>query len=106
MREQIADLEYYPDCDLPFGKVIMMAMPTVIYQRALEAGYQAGIQAHRDHLKQTGDTEALTDRDFTTIIDRYLPEGLTPDNETLWRSYFIVGWTCITLEIAPFTQEV
>ncbi len=102
MFRQIEGLVYMPNCDLPFGKTMRMGTQDVtIYERVIEHGYRAGIQAHGAHLETQGELEALTDTQFTALLDTCVPSGLSPKNKELWRAYFIVGWTCVHLCLVP-----
>jgi hypothetical protein len=74
-----------------------------IYESAIEKGYIIGVRAHQTFLKdhQTTTPIMLDDRQFTMIIRHLLPQELSPFDQGLWRSYFIVGWTCVYLGIEP-----
>ncbi len=103
--ENIAGVEYLPGTDLPFGKKLRIGkQETTIYERAIEEGYRAGIRAHARHYEQTNEIEVLTDHRFTELIDQEIPRNLDADNTALWRSYFIVGWTCVSLFLVPLEE--
>jgi hypothetical protein len=88
--------------DIPLGKTIRMGIRDyTIYESAIEQGYQAGIQAHREYLRDHNSTTPviLDDVQFTLVIEHFMPGNLTPFNQGLWRSHFIVGWTCVYLDL-------
>ncbi|HLZ61362.1 MAG TPA: hypothetical protein VKR06_30820 [Ktedonosporobacter sp.] len=98
--EMIGDLIYSPTTDLPFGKNIRIGLSEfTIYMTAIEKGYHMGVQAHKDFLAQNHLTAPvmLDDTQFTMIMNGLLPKNLVPFEKRLWRSYFIVGWTCVYL---------
>ena len=100
--EMIGDLVYSPGTDLPFGKRIRIGLSEqTIYESAVEKGYQMGIRAHLAFLEDHESTTpvALDDKQFTMIIEHLLPQDLSQFDQGLWRSYFIVGWTCVYLEL-------
>ena len=106
--QTIGDLTYSPGTDLPFGKSLRMGVTeTVIFESAIEKGYHAGIQAHRAFIKEHDSCSPvmLDDRQFTLVIEHFKPQGMTPFNDGLWRMHFIVGWTCIYLELVPNQKE-
>ncbi len=101
--EELNGLVYVANADLPFGKVICIGnVPVTIYERAIAAGYQAGIDAHVAHIKEQGKMEALTDVEFTRVLDAHMPTSLSGHNQELWRAYFIVGWTWVFLDLPRF----
>ena len=107
--ETIGDLTYSPGTDIPFGKRLRMGVTeTLIFESAIEKGYQAGIQAHRAFIKEHDNCSPvmLDDHQFTLVIEHFKPHNLTPFNEGLWRMHFIVGWTCIYLEIISNDVEL
>jgi hypothetical protein len=100
--EMIGDLVVSPGTDLPFGKQVRIGLTEqTIYESVVEKGYVTGIRAHqaflKDHDSQT--PVALDDKQFSMIIKHLLPENLTPFDQKLWRSFFIVGWTCVYLGV-------
>jgi hypothetical protein len=106
--EEVAGLFYAPGADFVFGKYVKIGIRTeMIFQRAIEDGYYAGIQAHTDHFLQMDDGEmkALTDKEFTALIDTRIPHHLAPIDADMWRAYFIIGWTCVTLCIVPLDEN-
>ena len=105
--ETIAGVTYSPGTDIPLGKTIRMGMRDyTIYESAIEQGYQAGIQAHREYLRDHESTTPviLDDAQFTLVIEHFMPGHLTPFNQGLWRSHFIVGWTCVYLDLPGMNQ--
>ena len=101
--EEVAGLLHAPGADFVFGKYITIGTrKEMIFERAIEDGYRAGIQAHTKRFldSEDGEIEALTDKQFTLLIDQLVPQHLTPTNADIWRAYFIIGWTCVTLGIA------
>lgn len=105
--EDIAGLTYMPDADYMFGKYITMGTKRdLIFDRAIEEGYRAGIRAHTAYFLTSPEAElrALSDKDFTTMIDPLVPQHLSPDDAETWRAYFIVGWTCITLRLVALDE--
>jgi len=106
--EMIGDLVYSPGTDIPFGKRIRIGLKEcTIYESAIEEGYRTGICAHRMFLKDHDSSTpvVLDDTQFTMIIKDILPQDLSSFEQGLWRSYFIVGWTCVYLGIAPEVGE-
>ncbi|GCE16056.1 hypothetical protein [Tengunoibacter tsumagoiensis] len=106
--QKIADLIYAPHSDLPFGKNVRIGLSEmVIYESAIEHGYQAGIRAHQIFLQDHGTTEVimLDDTQFTMILQELVPEHLSAFEQGLWRSFFIVGWTCVYLGIEANTED-
>ncbi|MBE3560127.1 MAG: hypothetical protein IMW89_13020 [Ktedonobacteraceae bacterium] len=106
--ERIGDLTYAPETDLPFGKRIRIGLQDcLIYQSAIEQGYRTGIRAHLQFLAdhQLSDPVVLDDQQFTILIEHFLPQNLSPVDQGLWRSYFILGWTCISLGILTEEEE-
>ena len=106
--EMIADLVYAPQSDIPFGKHVRIGLSEqTIYESAIEKGYQTGINAHLAFLQDLGSTEpiVLDDKQFTMVIKRLLPENLTPYEKGLWRSFFIVGWTCVYLGVETIDDD-
>jgi len=102
--QMIGDLIYSPGTDIPFGKQIRIGLTErTIYESAIEKGYRAGIRAHQTFLRDHQSTTPimLDDRQFTMIIRHLLPQQLSPYDQGLWRSFFIVGWTCVYLNIEP-----
>ncbi len=100
--EMVGDLVYSPGTDLPFGKRIRIGLSDqTIYESVIEKGYQMGIRAHRIFLedKVSSIPVALDDKQFTMVIKHLLPKELSPFEQGLWRSFFIVGWTCVYLGI-------
>ena len=105
--QMIGDLVYSPGTDIPFGKQIRIGLTErTIYESAIEKGYRAGIRAHQTFLRDHQSTTPimLDDRQFTMIIRHLLPQQLSPYDQGLWRSFFIVGWTCVYLNIEPATN--
>jgi hypothetical protein len=78
-----------------------------IYESAVENGYRTGIRAHQLFIVDHQQTEpvVLDDKQFTMLIKHLLPSGLKPAEQGLWRSYFIIGWTCVYLGIAADDEE-
>jgi hypothetical protein len=106
--EEVAGLLCAPGADFVFGKYITIGtQTTMIFQRAIEDGYRAGIQAHAKRFLESDDGEikALTDKEFTALIDQLIPQRLTPTDADMWKAYFIVGWTCVTLGIVPLGEQ-
>ena len=89
----LGDVLCSPTLDLPFGKTIRLGpMKTLIFERAIEDGYNAGIQAHRERFEAGHDETVLTDHEMTACIECRIPRNLSPRNEAIWRAYFIVGY--------------
>ncbi len=106
--EMIGDLIVSPGTDIPFGKQVRIGLTEqTIYESAIEKGYLVGVRAHQVFLKDhdTNMPIVLDDKQFSMIIKRLLPEGLTPFDEGLWRSFFIVGWTSVYLGVEPVEAE-
>ncbi len=106
--QMIGDLIYSPGTDIPFGKQIRIGLTErTIYESVIEKGYRAGIRAHLTFLKdhQTTTPMMLDDRQFTMVIRHLLPQELSPFDQGLWRSFFIVGWTCVYLDIEPIAAR-
>jgi hypothetical protein len=102
--QMIGDLIYSPGTDIPFGKQIRIGLTErTIYESAIEKGYRTGIRAHQTFLRdhQTTTPIMLDDRQFTMIISHLLPQDLSLYDQGLWRSFFIVGWTCVYLKLEP-----
>ena len=100
--ESIAGLMYSPTTDLPFGKYVHLGQKRqLIFQSSIEKGYQMGVFAHLQFLEANNLDEPimLDDRQFTMVIEHFLPKKLNAYDRGLWRAYFIVGWTSIYLEI-------
>lgn len=107
--ERIGDLIFSPGTDLPFGKQIRIGLSEqTIYESVVEKGYRTGIRAHLAFLADHESTTpvALDDKQFTMIIKHLLPQDLTPFDQGLWRSYFIVGWTCVYLGLVNDDEEI
>jgi hypothetical protein len=101
--EMIGDLVYSPGSDLPFGKNVRIGLKDcIIYASAVETGYQMGIQAHYTFLRDHNTTVPVTldDKQFSMVIKHLLPRDLSPFDQGLWRSFFIVGWTSVYLGLA------
>ncbi|HLI89069.1 MAG TPA: hypothetical protein VKV37_10310 [Ktedonobacteraceae bacterium] len=60
------------------------------------------VAAHLDLLQHQERTEpaVLDDKQFSEVIEHFIPPDLSPFNDALWRSYFIVGWICVFLGLA------
>jgi hypothetical protein len=106
--EKIGDLVFSPGTDLPFGKRIRIGLSEqMIYESAVEKGYRTGIRAHlaflADHENMT--PIPLDDKQFTMVIKHLLPSDLSPFDQGLWRSYFIVGWMCVYLGLEIDDEE-
>lgn len=103
--EELGGLIYSPQTEYPFGKLIRLGgVSTLIFEKAIEDGYQAGLSAAAAHAEQGGEVEVLTDRQFTALINQSLPSGLSARNQGIWRAYFIVGWTCFHLGLAELAS--
>jgi hypothetical protein len=95
-------LLHRPGADYVFGKLVKIgSRDTLIFERATEDGYRAGIQAHADHLENQGEIEILTDYQFTRLINQRIPRTLASAAARIWRANFIVGWTCVALLLVP-----
>jgi hypothetical protein len=106
--EEIAGLLHAPGADFVFGKYITIGTHTeMIFQRAVEDGYKAGVQAHTKRFLTSEEIELvlLTDKEFTELIDTLVPQHLTPTDADIWRAHFIVGWTCVGLRIVPLDEQ-
>src|SRR5579883_1695769 len=106
--EMIEGLIYAPGTDLPFGKTIRIGpKEQIIYESEIEKGYQAGIEAHHLFLKdhQSSTPVVLDDKQFTMVIKHLLPKHLSSFEKGLWRSFFIVGWTCVYLGLDEDDEE-
>jgi hypothetical protein len=106
--ERIGDLVFSPGTDLPFGKRIRIGLSEqTIYESAVEKGYRTGIRAHLAFLADHENLEPipLDDKQFTMVIKHLLPPDLSPFDQGLWRSYFIVGWMCVYLGIEMDDEE-
>ena len=106
--ERIGDLVFSPGTDLPFGKRIRIGLSEqTIYESAVEKGYRTGIRAHLAFLADHENLEPipLDDKQFTMVIKHLLPPDLSPFDQGLWRSYFIVGWMCVYLGIEMGDEE-
>lgn len=102
--QMMGDFIYSPGTDIPFGKDIRIGLTEhTIYESAIEKGYIAGIRAHQTFLKDHQSTAPimLDDRQFTMIIKHLLPQDYSAYDQGLWRSCFIVGWTCVYLALEP-----
>jgi hypothetical protein len=100
--EVIGDLVFSPGTDIPFGKRMQIGLTEqVVYESAVENGYQAGIQAHLTFLHDTKSQQpvALDDKQFSMIIKRILPKGLSRFNQGLWRAHFVAGWMAVYLGV-------
>ncbi len=105
--ETIGGVTYSPGTDIPLGKTIRMGITEcTIYESAIEQGYQAGVQAHTEYLRDHNSTTPviLDDAQFTLVIEHFMPSNLTPFNQGLWRSHFIVGWSCMYLDLPHMAQ--
>jgi len=102
--ETIGGFPFSPGSDLPFGKPFlrMELAEYIIYERALEDGYFAGIRVYLEFIKHTQATEPvmLDDRQFTLALSHFTPQALLSFHKGFWRSHFIVGRTCVSLGIA------
>jgi hypothetical protein len=99
---EIAGLLYCPTTDMPFGKTIRIGNNDVtIFERVIEQGYLAGVQAFKDQVATQGDVEILDDQELTGVINERCPHELSPRNQTIWRAYFVVGYTCAHLGQVP-----
>jgi hypothetical protein len=102
--QMIGDLIYSPGTDIPFGKQFRIGLTErTIYESAIEKGYTAGVRAHQTFLKDHQSTTPimLDDRQFTMIIRHLLPQDYSTYDQGLWRSFFIIGWTCVYLNLEP-----
>lgn len=101
--ESVAGLLHAPGADYVFGKYITIGTrKELIFERAIEDGYRAGVQAHSRHfLGDEGEIEVLDDTQFTALMDRLMPRDLSPRDTSTWRAHFIVGWTCVALCLVP-----
>jgi hypothetical protein len=102
--EDVAGLLYAPGADFVFGKYVMIGTrKELIFQRAIEDGYRAGVQAHTKRFlgSEDGEIVALTDKELTALIDQLVPQHLTPTDTDIWRAHFIIGWTCVGLCLVP-----
>lgn len=107
--EMIGDLLYAPGSDIPFGKAICIGLKEcLIYDSAIEKGYEMGIAAHLMFLDDHQMTAPimLDDRQFTMMIKGSIPQGLSAYEKGLWSSFFIVGWTCVYLGIIVAGEEL
>ena len=112
--QTIAGLNVYSEADLPFGKQFQMGRVIyTIYDRAVESGYQAGIQAHLALIQEMElDTPlAPDDEQFIALLNGFTPKELSSENAKLWRAHFIAGWVAVFLglidlrEVLPGLQE-
>ncbi len=106
--EAIGDLVFSPGTDIPFGKRMQIGLTEqIIYESAVESGYQAGIRAHLTFLRDTKSQQpvALDDKQFSMIIKRILPRGLSRFNQGLWRSHFVAGWMAVYLGVVVGDEE-
>lgn len=106
--ESIAGFTYSPKTDIPFGKHIRIGVQdSLIYQSIIEEGYRTGINAHLQFMEdhQITDPVILDDKQFSMVIEQLKPAELSQYDEGLWRSYFIVGWTCVSLGIIDEEDE-
>jgi hypothetical protein len=91
--EMVGDLLIAPQSDIPFGKTIRLGtMKALIYERVIENGYLAGIQAYKKHVETVQDYVVLTDHELTEMIDRLLPSGLSDRDVEVWRAHFVIGY--------------
>jgi hypothetical protein len=106
--EVIGDLIFSPGTDIPFGKRMQIGLTEqVIYESAVENGYQAGIRAHFAFLHDLSSQQpvALDDKQFNMIIKRIVPKELSRFNQGLWRAHFIAGWMAVYLGIVVSDEE-
>ncbi|HEX4204813.1 MAG TPA: hypothetical protein VHZ51_11590 [Ktedonobacteraceae bacterium] len=106
--ETLAGFTYSPKTDIPFGKQVRIGVQdSVIYQSVIEEAYHIGIEAHLQFMEDHDLTEpvVLDDKQFSMVIERLMPQELSSYDEGLWRSYFIVGWTCVSLGLVETQEE-
>lgn len=98
--EEIGGLVISPQTDIPFGKLFRMGFAQyTIYDRAVEQGYQVGIQTHlaflHDH--HTDTPALLDDASLTQLLNVCTPRGLSEHDAAMWRGAFILGWASVSL---------
>jgi hypothetical protein len=101
--EVIGGVVVSPGTDIPLGKHMRIGLQDcLIYESAIERGYRAGVAAHLDLLQHQERTEpvVLDDKQFSEVIEHFIPPDLSPFNDAVWRGYFIIGWTCVFLGLA------
>lgn len=102
-RETLAGRDYSPRTDIPFGKPFQMGLAVyTISDRAIENGYRAGIDTHKEYIRdhQNGDPVMLDDEQFLLVLKACTPAGLSERTTGLWRAHFIAGWTSVYLAVA------
>jgi hypothetical protein len=106
--ETLAGLIVSPETDIPFGKPFQMGLAQyTIYERAIEQGYQAGIRAHLDFMKDHADSPPvmLDDAQFTLLLDAFQPKEMATRDRALWRAHCIAGWVSVFLGLVPEIWE-
>jgi len=105
--ETIAGLDIIADADMPFGKHFQMGhVIYTIYDRAIENGYQAGVQSHLALIRemQLPAPFALDLEQFTALLSVCTPRDLGSENAGLWRAHFIAGWSSVFLGLTDLSE--
>jgi ribosome modulation factor len=107
--ETVVGLTISPETDIPFGKPFRMGFyEYMIYERATEQGYQAGVAAHLSFMHDQGDRAPamLDDEQFTIMLDAFMPKELPTHDRLMWRSHFIAGWASIFLGLDRVDEPI
>ena len=105
--DTVTGLSVMETADLPFGKQFQMGLVVyTIYDRAIEQGYQAGVAAHLDYLRELHlDTPVMPDeKQFVSLVNAYLPKTLDANNAQLWKGHFIAGWVSVYLGLSGMPE--
>ena len=108
VTETMAGLTISPETDIPFGKQLHMGLyQYMIYERATEQGYYAGIAAHLNFMHDQGDIPPtmLDDACFITLLDAFMPKDLAEHDQSMWRAHFICGWAAVFLGLIRTAPE-
>jgi hypothetical protein len=103
--EKIGGIEISPNTDIPFGKQFRMGLAEyTIYDRAVEEGYHAGIQAHLEFIHDHNNCPPtmFDEVGFSMVLKSFTPAGMTEHNESIWKAHFIAGWVSVSLGLVAF----
>ena len=99
---QPAKVLSFPTRMFPHGKTLRIGLHDVtIFERVIEQGYQAGVQAFWDEWDTQEDVRLPDDLELKKMLDKQCPLDLSPDDERIWRAHFILGYMCGHLGLLP-----
>jgi hypothetical protein len=82
------------------GNRLKMGLVTyVVEDQAIERGFQAGVDAHRQYVRDHDNcVPALADENmFVAVLDAFYPGGMSENDASMWRAAFIAGWVSVFL---------